>query len=175
MDEIATRWVPWQQNEFSHVHNRPHAERPPLPAPGDQVWYRRYDWNVDERTGEHHEPELVTVIEVQHPDDTELVCNLPDIGPVRDLNLWHLVRDNLTGQPLYGIDGQPWYVHVADPWPWLRMRRPNGLLAETREARLRGSAGWLPLDYRTRPERWRLPNETLLVPRPELPLLTAGR
>jgi hypothetical protein len=168
MDEIGTRMAPWEQAEFSHAHNRPPAERPPLPAVGEQVWYRRYDWNTDERTGEHHEPELVTVVEVQPPDDTALTCNLPEVGPVRDLNLWHLVRDNWTGRPLYDPSGQLRYVHVADPWPWIRMRRPDGMIAETREARLRGSAGWLPLDYLTRPERWRLPGRTLLMPRPEL-------
>lgn len=167
-DEIATRWVPWQQSEFSHVHNRPHAERPPLPAPGDQVWYRRYDWHHNTQTGEVEEPELVTVVEVQDPNDTTLVCHLPDIGPARDLNLWELLRDNLTGRPLIDGTGQLAYRHVPDPWPWIRMRRPNGMIAETREARLRGSAGWLPLDYRSRPERWRLPSQTLLVPRPGL-------
>jgi hypothetical protein len=168
MDEIGTRLVPWEQSEFTHAHNRPRPERPPLPEPGDQVWYRRYDWHHNPATGETENPELVTVVEVQPPDDESLTCHLPGVGLVRDLNLWHLVRDNVTGRPAYDPSGQPRYVHVADPWPWLRLRRPNGMLAETREARLRGSAGWLPLDYRSRPERWRLPGQTLIVPRPAL-------
>lgn len=167
-DEIATRWVAWQQHEFSHARNRPLHERPPLPAPGEQVWYRRHDWNHNLLSGETEEPELVTVLEVQDPDDESLVCALPDVGMVRDLNLWELRRDNSSGRPLVDPTGNLVYVHVPDPWPWIRMRRPNGMPAETREARLRGSAGWLPIDYRTRPERWRLPSETLLVARPEL-------
>lgn len=173
MDEIATRWVPWEQAEFSHARNRPLSERPPLPKVGDQVWYRRYDWCHNPATGEVEEPELVVVVEVQDPDDTTLACHLPDIGMVRDLNLWHLVRDNLTGRPRVDEHGEWLYVHVADPWPWVRLRRPNGMLAETRESRLRGSAGWLPLDYLSRPERWRLPSQTLHVPRPALRPVTA--
>jgi hypothetical protein len=171
VDEIATRMVPWEQSEFSHSRNRPHHERPALPKPGEQVWYRRHDWNHDLLSGETEEPELVVVVEVQPPDDETLVCELPDVGRVRDLNLWHLVRD-INGRPIYDA-GMPRYVHVADPWPWIRMRRPNGMIAETREARLRGSAGWLPLDYLSRPERWRLPSGTLLVPRPQLRPLAA--
>lgn len=157
VDELATRAVPWAQAEFSHARNRPARERPPLPQVGDRVLYRRYDWHHDIAGGRTEEPELVTVVEVQ---------NLADRS---DPNLWHEVRDS-QGQPVTDA-GVPRFAPVADPWPWIRVRRPDGLIAETRESRIRGAAGWLPLDWRGRPERWRLPGKTLLTARPPLPPL----
>lgn len=173
VDELGTRIVPWEQVEFSHARNRPHAERVPHPAPGDRVWYRRHDWCHNLATGEHEEPELATVVEAQPLDDTATAHWWPNVGPSRDPNLWHLIRTP-QGHPALDALGQMAYAPVADPWPWVRLRRPNGLIAETREARLRGSAGWLPLDYRDRRERCRLPAETALVARPPLPLLLPG-
>jgi hypothetical protein len=38
---------------------------------------------------------------------------------------------------------------LLDPWPMLTLNTPWGL-GMTQEARLRGSAGWLPLDWETR-------------------------
>jgi len=155
--ELATRPVPWDRIEITWARNRPHHERPPLPAAGDQVWYRRHDWCHNLGSGETEEPEMVTVVEAQSLDDRT------------DPNLWHHVKDAF-GRPIHDA-GIPRMAPVADPWPWIRVRRPNGLIAETREARLRGSAGWLPLDYLDRRERWRLPAETGLVARPPLPPL----
>jgi hypothetical protein len=161
VDEIGTRLVPWQQLEVSHARNRPLAERPPLPHPGDRVWYRRFEWNRDPGTGDLVEPESAVIVEVQDPRDTSDADYVDGVGWVRDPNLWHLVRD-VNGVPIVDPGGLR-YAPVADPWPWVRLRRPNGIVDCTREARLRGSAGWLPLDYLTRPERWRLPSETALV------------
>lgn len=161
--------VPWQRIEVTHAKNRPLSERPPLPRPGDQVWYRRFEWNHDQRTGERVDPELAVVVEVQDPQDISDQDYVDDAGWVRDPNLWHLIRHNITGAPLRDALGQLVYNPVSDPWPWVRLRRPNGIIDETREARLRGSAGWLPLDYLARPERLRLPRETaLLATRPVL-------
>jgi hypothetical protein len=151
VDELATRLVPWDAVEVAWARNRPHHERPALPAVGEHVWYRRNTWDP------HDVCEWCQVVEVRDLDDRT------------DPNLWHQVRD-ANGQPVYDA-GQPRHAPAADPWPWLRLRRPNGLIAETREARLRGSPGWLPVDYRTRPERSRLPGHTRLVARPPLPPL----
>lgn len=172
-NELGTRVVAWQQIEFTHARNRPHAERPPLPLVGQQVRYRRHDWDHNSATSEVEAPELVTVVRVQPLDDRTDVHWVSDVGACRDPNLWHLIRDR-DGQPLRDGFGQLRYAPVADPWPTLWLRRPNGIIAETRESRLRGSAGWLPLDYRSRRGRWRLPAATALVTRPPLPLLLPG-
>lgn len=166
MDELRTRQVPWAQIEVTHARNRPHAERTPWPKVGDQVWYRRYDWDRHPSTGRRVEPALGVVATVQDPDDRE------------DPNLWQRIR-NLTGQLMWTREGGPLHQEVADPWPWVDIQlpdllKPNGFLmrhgevVRTREARMRGSAGWLPLDYRQRPERGRLPRETAAVERPPM-------
>jgi hypothetical protein len=158
----------------SHARNRPLSERSPLPLTGDRVWYRRHEWDRDPTSGEHVPPELAVVVEVQDPLDTSDQDYVDGVGWVRDPNLWHLVRD-IHGRPIRQpmVDGGALrYAPVADPWPWVRLQRPNGIVDGTREARLRGSAGWMPLDYLTRPERWRLPSEiALLSTRPALPAL----
>lgn len=166
MDELRTRMVPWAQIEVTHARNRPHAERTVWPAVGDQVWYRRYDWDRDPRDGARVEPEVGTLIAVQDRDDRE------------DPNLWHQVK-NVHGQSLAEIPGAPSHHAAADPWPWVDIRLNDqfkddgglmryGEVVRTWESRMRGSAGWLPLDYRERPERWRLPSETALIERPPL-------
>src|ERR1700743_2137615 len=152
--------VPWQQIEASHARNRPMSERPPPPQVGEQVWYRRFEWNRDPR-GDLSEPELAEIVEVQDPRDTSDADYVDGVGWVRDPNLWHLVRDAL-GHPL--LDGGALrYAAGAHPGRGVSLRRRNGIIDGTREARLRGSAGWLPLDYLTRPERWRLPSATALL------------
>ncbi len=168
LDEIGTRGVPWEHAEVAWATNRPLSERPPLPSVGERVWYRRHEWNRDAQ-GREVLPELAEVVEVQPVNDTSLVDHDPDIGRTRDPNLWHLVRD-AQGKPLRDA-GQVRYAPVADPWPLVTLRRANGLIEQTREARLRGSAGWLPADYLRRPERWRVPSLTRLTLRPGLPPL----
>ena len=118
---------------------------------GDRVCYRRDNWA---------DPVLATVVEVQDLDDHD------------DPNLWQEVKDT-QGQPIYDGSGEPLYVPVADPWPWVLLSPDDapGRLAQTREARLRGSAGWLPLHWRTR--HVRLPSEVVL--RPLRPLNLSGR
>lgn len=166
MDELRTRLVPWDQIEVTHARNRPHPERPPLPGLGDRVWYRRYDWDRDPVTGSRVPPVEATIIDVQDLDDRT------------DPNLWQEIR-NLRGQPMRTVGGAPVHQVVADPWPWLHLRldevrKPDGGLmrygeiVQTRESRMRGSAGWLPLDYLQRPERWRMPGDTALIVRPPM-------
>lgn len=166
MDELRTRLVPWAQIEVTYARNRPHAERSPWPKVGDAVWYRRYDWDRDPRDGARVEPVIGTVIAVQDLDDRE------------DPNLWHQIK-NVHGQPLAGVHGGPARQAAPDPWPWVDIQLADkvkddgslmrhGEVVRTWESRMRGSAGWLPLGYRQRPERWRLPSETALVERPPL-------
>lgn len=165
VDELGTRLVPWADAEFAHARNRPHAERPALPAVGDRVWYRHVHWERDPLGG-LVPAELVTVLAVQKLDDRS------------DPNLWQPVRES-SGAPVLDGDGRQVWAPVPDPWPWVDLLRPDrvkpdggfagyGQVVRTREARVRGSAGWLPLDYRDRPERARLPSETARVARPEV-------
>jgi hypothetical protein len=155
VDELNTRAVPWDQIEIVWARNRPYVERPPIPQVGDRLYYRHDEWSRD--------VEEITVLEVQSLEYRD------------DPNLWHQVKDQ-WGVPI--IDGRtPRMSRVADPWPWIVFRRDplSDRATRSRESRLRGSAGWLPLDWRTRPERWRLPNETALIPRPALMPLNVPR
>lgn len=137
-DELPTRLVPIGLDEGAYARNRPQGERPPWPAVGDQVYYRRNEWDVDDDLW------LMRVVAVQDPDD-----KTSDWAP----NLWQQIRDNITGAPIVGQ-----IVPVADPWPWVHLRHEGditkdsptwlGNIQMTWESRVRGSAGWLPLDYR---------------------------
>lgn len=168
LDELGTRLVPWARIEVTCARNRPESERPPLPVPGDRVWFRRFDWDHDKFSGETVEPELAVVIAVQPVDDrtpVDVADGVP--GLVRDPNLWQLIR-NVHGEPLWDDVADDWvYRPAPDPWPWVDLQRDNDEwdhprpVERTRESRLRGAAGWLPLDYRQRPERWRLPEDLL--------------
>lgn len=168
MVELATRGVPYEPVEVSYANNRPHSERPPIPVVGVRVLYRREPYD--------QHPVPVRVVWVQPVDDESLVHSYPGFGPARDPNLWTLVRDE-TGRPILD-DGVPRYVPHSDPWPQVRVRgewpaspgqAPEVRDAVCREARLRGSPGWLPLDWRTRPVR--LPHELSTIDRPVLPPL----
>lgn len=144
MRELDTRLVPWEAHELSWARNRPPSERPPLPQPGDEVYYRHQHWDRDVA------PATVTWVQ--------------DLDEHDDGNLWILVRD-IHGEPI--IDhGVPRWVRCPDPWPLVRLDTGDmhGVL-HALESRVRGSAGWLPLDWRSRPERDRLPRELLRLPR----------
>lgn len=155
-EEIATRLIPWEPEEAAYARNRPHAERPAWPQVGQQVYYRRNEWDSD---GDLH---LMRVVAVQDPEDRD-----SEWAPM----LWQQIRDNATGAPVVGH-----IVAVPDPWPWVQLvwegPYPKGLGHAWRarpqmtwESRMRGSAGWLPLDYqRTRPLR--LPHSGPLRPLP---------
>ena len=161
-DELPTRLVPIEQREASYARNRPRAERPAWPKVGDQVYYRRNEWDVDEDLW------LMRVVDVQDPDD-----KTSEWAP----NLWQQIRDNLSGAPLLDPAGGLLYAPMPDPWPWVHLRYegdiPKGSesawlanVQMTWESRIRGSAGWLPLDYReTRPVQ--LPGSLVMQPLPE--------
>lgn len=126
MDELLTRAVPIGSDEIAWAHERPAEHRVPVPAVGDQVLYRHNAW----------EP----------PTEAEVL----DVQPLDDLDDPHLWRVPLgpDGQPVQ-LDGRAIIAQRADPWPRLTLRTVYGV-GVTREARVRGSAGWLPLDWESR-------------------------
>jgi len=141
---MATRIVPWSEREFGWARNRPPLHRVPLPRPADRVWFR-FD-----RFGPAVQAVVVDVPELDRGfrwSDLEPGESTPDAW------VWQLRRNNFTGQPVLDGLGLPRVELLPDPQPVITCRvegRPG--LHSTREARLRGSPGWLPLDWR---ERWR--------------------
>jgi hypothetical protein len=163
VDELSTRLVPIGLAEGAYARNRDPAERPPWPRVGDLVWYRRNEWDTDEQLHE------MLVVAVQDRDD-----RTSQWAP----NLWQAIRDNTTGAPVLDASGQPLIVPVADPWPWVHLRWPDGRdigkgaehgwkhnMQMTWESRVRGSAGWLPGNYQAI-RRVRLPGQVMLRPLP---------
>jgi hypothetical protein len=125
--EVDTRAIPYAAWEYAWAHERPAEHRTPVPAVGDEVLYRHDAWG----------PAVsVEVVWKQPLDDLD------------DPHLWRVELDGL-GNPL-AVDGRPIFAQRIDPWPVLRLRVPRLGLGETREARLRGSPGWLPLDWEAR-------------------------
>ena len=128
MVEGMSRGVPWSQDELDWQGCRPPAHRVPIPAPGDTVLVRLDAWD---------EPVEAVVDRVQ---------------PVDDLSDPHLAQI-VVGEDGVVLDheGYPVMELASDPWVlvWLKI---GPVRTHTREARLRGVPGWLPLDWRT---RWR--------------------
>lgn len=139
--ELETRLVPWERREGSYARNRDPAERPPIPRVGDRLYVRMEDWSPDVI--------LCDVVAVQSLDD------------LHDPNIGYTVKHWDNGLPVLDA-GRPRLVRVADPWPLVHLRLPGGDILPTYEARLRGSRGWLPLNYLERPVR--LPSETIVRP-----------
>lgn len=145
-DELPGRLIPMELFEGSMARNRPTERRPAWPVVGSEVYYRRNSWDSDDALWR------MRVIDAQDPNDTTTVWAS---------NLCQQIRDNLTGRPLLDGNGAPVHSPLTDPWPWVHLRwegaLPSGAPAwlgnvqMTWESRLRGSPGWLPLDYqRTR-------------------------
>jgi hypothetical protein len=99
------------------VHGRPPHKRTAIPNPGDQVHYVRHEWG---------DPEPATVLQVQSVYERSGPGGLRPRGPDEpvDPNL-HINRG-------------------GDPMPLLLLMTADGLYTWTREARVRGSAGWMP-------------------------------
>lgn len=128
--ERLTALIPYGEWEYRWARERPPRHRTPVPAVGDEVDYRHDPWA---------EPSRAEVLAVQPLDD------------ITDPNLWTVeTRRDGSGQevPLL-VEDRPVLRPHADPWPLLTLRTVHGV-GQSREARLRGSAGWLPLDWRTR-------------------------
>lgn len=144
--EWESRHIAWDPAEINWARNRPAQHRPPRPAPGDACLYRHDEWE---------EPVPARLIEWLDVDNT------------RDPNLYRFHVDDRSPARPPVVDGAGRHVMVPvdDPWPKGLFDTPYGRIV-TREARVRGSAGWLPLDWRA---RWRpVPSPVRLAatPRP---------
>lgn len=96
---------------------RPPHKRTPVPKPGDRVLFRMHEY------GDFLDALVVSVQDLTRP------------GPAPDSMVWR--RDNVTGM-VAGLHADPWPEVTLDTW-WGRLR--------THECRVRGSAGWVPLDW----------------------------
>lgn len=124
--EGMSRGVPWSQEELDWQKARPMPDRVPIPAVGDTVLVRLDAWA---------EPVEATVERVQPVDD------------LSDPHLASVVLDEFDEVVM--VEGKPVIELAEDPWVlvWLRV---GPVRTHTREARLRGVPGWLPLDWRSR-------------------------
>lgn len=118
--------IVYTPEEYQWARRRPAGQRTPIPAVGDEVMYRHLEGGPVVRA---------EVLEVQ------------DLENFQDPNLWYFQTDAL-GRPVE-IEGRRVLAKAYDPWPELTVRTPYGV-GITREARLRGSCGWLPLDWEAR-------------------------
>ena len=118
--------VVYTPNEYAWARRRPAPDRTPIPGVGDEVYYRHVESGPVVRA---------TVLAVQ------------DLEDFTDPNLWYFQTDD-QGQPVL-IDGEMVLAQTYDPWPELTLQTLYGL-GIAREARLRESPGWLPLDWETR-------------------------
>jgi hypothetical protein len=145
--EMATRTFPISREEIHWARRRPEHHRTPIPSVGDRVWYRHLEWAEVLWRAE------VLAVQSMHEEH-------PDWGhPREDANMWifradvPLVPDGRTALGLLDVP-KDWYEPHPDPWPVLRLRvyPPNATprVFDTREARLRGAAGWLPPDWQAR-------------------------
>lgn len=98
------------------VHGRPRQQRTPVPAPGDRVSYIRDEWG---------DPEPCTVLQVQQQDEIT--------GP-----------GGVQPRGRAPIDPNLLINHGQDPMPLVLLQTDEGFCTWTREARVRGSAGWRP-------------------------------
>lgn len=111
--------------EVLHARNRPPVERTPRPEVGQRVWYRHRAHGALERA------EVVEVVEDESdPSTHRYVVHDPTQGPV---------TDPATGRRLRELVNDPWWSVL------LKVEGHAGLIM-TREARIAGSPGWLPLN-----------------------------
>jgi len=119
------------------ARSRPAPHRVAAPAAGDTMLMRLDKWA---------DPIPARVIWVQPDDDVD------------DPHVCQVQVDPATGRPML-LEGRPVFVTNSDPWFKVKVAiELNGGIAHTvtREARLPGSEGWLPLDWedRFRPMPW---------------------
>lgn len=116
----------FEELEWARCRPVPHRVR--TPHVGEDVFYRHEKWG---------EAVHGTVTWVQPSDDVE------------DPHLWLPQLDDQRRPVL--LEGRNLMVPREDPWPTVRVKSVYGEY-DTREGRVRGSCGWLPLDWRG---RWR--------------------
>lgn len=138
--QLPGQHIVYTPQEYAWARRRPAPDRTPIPERGDEVFYRHVESGPVTRA---------TVLEVQ------------DLEDFTDPNLWYFQTDEFN-QPVL-LDGEMVLAQAFDPWPELTLKTVYGV-GITREARLRESPGWLPLDWETRyrpqprvrlqPNRW---------------------
>lgn len=126
--------------EYAQARKRPFPDRVPLPKEGDELLYRHVEGS----------PLLYRI----------RVLAVESLENLSDGNLWYFQTDQY-GQPAT-LEGDQILAQAHDPWPMIRFELldevnergwlPAGAQGDTREARMRGSCGWLPLDWETRPQ-----------------------
>lgn len=114
----TTMPVPLEQVQRARC--RPPHERTRIPHPGERVWYR-------------HDP---------YGPLAEAEVEAVDVSNVEDWNVYRVVLDERR-YPVE-IGGRRVTEMVEDPWPDLILRTDYGRVV-TREARIDGSPGWLPM------------------------------
>lgn len=142
----------WDGAEYAWQANRPPRHRVPVPAVGDRLLFRPASWS----------PDLLPIVvtDVQDMDSDEARA---------DPNVYDKVTNPEHTKVLTDPFGQPLTRLRDDPWPIVYYRHldadgePVGSTRSCREARLEGSAGWLPLDHADR-ERPTWLNGRLVLP-----------
>jgi hypothetical protein len=133
---------PYDPSEMVWARDRPPWQQPPRPTVGDHVHYRHDPW------GEITCAQVVRILD--DPED--------------DPNVYRYVlnEQSATRSPIVDGAGRRLVTLAPDPDPSVELHTQYGRVV-TREARLRGSPGWLPLDY----ERYWRPNGPVLrIPGP---------
>lgn len=131
-----TMIIPITTADIAYARLRPPAERTAPPRVDERLLYRHTEWDTDLLDA--------VVLAVQDPREP---CEL--FGDPRvDGNMWRLSdRAGAVHLP-EGLapDDLPagWLEPHPDPWPLVRLLVPAlSLAVDCREARVRGSAGWL--------------------------------
>jgi hypothetical protein len=106
---------------------RPRRHWTPVPTAGSNVFYRHQAWQP---------PTVARVEGLQAYDDAT------------DPYVWHVLKD-ANNRPLRDFAGRLIGGPCDDPWLTLTLFTDWGRLL-TREARVNGSPGWLPLDWQRR-------------------------
>lgn len=141
--EVLTQHIPYTPAEVNWARWRPPQHRTPIPAVGDRVLYRATEWAP---------PTWATVVEVGDqtppPNPTEWAS---PFAPPFDPNVWRVKTDIRAATPVRDAFGAMTLERHPDAWPTLVLQ-VDGVRSHvaTREARLRGSAGWLPPDWQDR-------------------------
>lgn len=131
--------LPWDSAELAWQARRPVTHRTPSLALGLHLLFRPVAWS-DELI-----PIVVTAIQDLDSDEAR-----------RDPNVYDKMTNPEHTRVLTDPLGQPLTRLREDPWPWIHFQvlddqgQPYGAVRSCREARLRGSAGWLPLDHARR-------------------------